>query len=96
MKTESTLEWLQRIGSPEAMMFRQTERLAGRMNKLKPPRGLHSHSLYCQCEKCIPPELEHILNPQPLTKVVVSSPAPKKGFKKPRMKWSEQRGRSGN
>ncbi len=57
---ETTEEYFARIGSREAMEKRQTERLAGKLNK-QLPRGRPSthggtvgHPWECECELCRP------------------------------------------
>jgi hypothetical protein len=61
MASESTIEWLKRIGSKEAMKNRQRLRLEGKLNApIKSSHdlsGLDKHSLHCKCERCIPPEI---------------------------------------
>lgn len=69
-RTETTEDWLRRIGSAEAMEKRQEQRIAGKLNpQVKGPHGLgvlvgkrtgagKKHSLTCECDKCIPLEIK--------------------------------------
>lgn len=75
--TESITDWLKRIGSKKAMLKRQSERLALKLNApVKGPHGLKNlvakrvgvdpHPLKCKCSECIPDWLKEEMNTWPV------------------------------
>ena len=93
-------------GTHEAMLARQRERLAGRLNApAKGTRGLANivaemrgrvkHSLFCQCIECVPDVVRLWLNRPKRDECVVLESKQGKKRKARRSKW-EQRGTSGN
>ena len=107
MKSESTEDWMKRIGSKQAMEKRQKLRMEGKLNvPIKVSRdhsGLEKHSLYCKCERCIPPEIQDwIKNELPKYNLDISKPKPhtiipsEMKTPKKRSKWNDKRGRSSN
>lgn len=82
--SETTEEWMRRIGSHEALEYRQRERLAGRMNKLLSRGGA--------VQKVMSAPAASTAQEKPKTII----PETSKGFKQPKKKWDEQRGRSSN
>jgi hypothetical protein len=73
--SESTWDWMVRIGTPEKFEERKRLRLEGKLNapihrKSVSIPGMEKHSLFCRCEACIPPEVQKWLEdrkgrPQP-------------------------------
>lgn len=52
------INWLKRIGSPDALEKRRTERMEGNLNAPIRRRLPASHKLTCLCERCFPPGME--------------------------------------
>ncbi len=76
---ETVDQWLNRIGTKEAMEERHALRAAGKLNR--PIKGVHGirdivhsmiygkkHPLTCRCDECIPPWLKEEMKSWPVVK----------------------------